>query len=55
MLTTEEQELLEAIRKAKDPTAALLAAVNVITDFLEQPLSLTEPGDEIPLEQGGKV
>ena len=55
MLTTEEQELLKAIHKAKDPEAAILAAVKVITDFLKQPLSLTEPGDEIPLEQGGKV
>ena len=55
MLTTEEQELLKAIHKAKDPTAAMLAAVSIIKDFLERPLSLTEPGDEIPLEQGGKV
>ena len=51
LLTREEQELLEAIREAKDPTAAILAAVEIIKDFLSQPLSLKEPGDEIPLEQ----
>lgn len=55
MLTREEQELLEAIRGAKDPTAAILAAVKVIKDFLEQPLSLKEPEDGIPLEPGEKV
>ena len=50
MLTKEEQELIEAIREAKDPTAAILAAVQIIRDFLEQPLSLTEQEDEIRKE-----
>lgn len=51
LITKEEQELLEAIREAKDPTAAILVAIDIIKDFLSQPLSLKEPGDEIPLEQ----
>ena len=51
MLTKEEQELIEAIRAAEDPTAAILAAVQIIKDFLERPLSSTEQEDEIPLEQ----
>ncbi len=42
MLTKEEQELIEAIREAKDPTAAILAATEIIKDFLAQPLSLKE-------------
>lgn len=50
MLTREEQELLEAIREAKDPTAAILVAVKIIKDFLERPLSSTEQEDEIRKE-----
>ena len=42
LLTKEEQELIEAIREAKDPTAAILAATEIIKDFLAQPLSLKE-------------
>ena len=40
LLTREEQELIEVIREAEDPTAAILAAVQIIRDFLERPLSL---------------
>ena len=50
MLTKEEQELIEDIREAKDPTAAMLAAVQIIKDFLERPLSLKEQEDEIQKE-----
>lgn len=50
MLTKEEQELILAIREAKDPTAAFLTAVQIIRDFLEQPLSLTEQENEIRKE-----
>jgi hypothetical protein len=50
LLTREEQELLEAIREAKDPTAAILVAVEIIKDFLSQPLSSKEPEDEIRKE-----
>ena len=50
MLTKEEQELIEAIRAAEDPTAAILAAVQIIKDFLERPLSLKEQEDEIRKE-----
>lgn len=50
MLTKEEQELIEAIREAKDPTAAMLAAIQIIKDFLERPLSLKEQEDEIQKE-----
>lgn len=50
MLTKEEQELIEAIREAKDPTAAMLAAVQIIKDFLERPLSSTKPEDGIRKE-----
>jgi hypothetical protein len=50
LLTKEEQELIEAIREAKDPTAAMLAAVSIIKDFLERPLSLTKQEDEIRKE-----
>ena len=50
MLTKEEQELIEAIREAKDPTAAMLAAVSIIKDFLERPLSLKGQEDEIQKE-----
>ena len=42
MLTKEEQELIEAIHEAKDPTAAILAATEIIKDFLAQPLSSKE-------------
>ena len=55
LLTKEEQELIEAIRETKNPSAAIIAAVQIITDFLKQPLSLKEPGDEIPPEQDEKV
>lgn len=50
MLTKEEQELIEAIREAKDPTAAMLAAIQIIKDFLERPLSLKEQEDGIQKE-----
>jgi hypothetical protein len=50
LLTKEEQELIEAIREAKDPTAAMLAAVQIIKDFLERPLSSTEQEDGIRKE-----
>jgi hypothetical protein len=50
LLTKEEQELIEAIREAKDPTAAMLAAVQIIKDFLERPLSLKEQEDGIRKE-----
>lgn len=55
LLTKEEQELICAIRETKDPAAAIIATVQIITDFLKQPLSLREPEDEIPLEQGGTI
>jgi hypothetical protein len=50
LLTREEQEIIEAIREAKDPTAAILTAVQIIKDFLERPLSLREQEDEIQKE-----
>lgn len=50
LLTREEQELIEVIREAEDPTAAILAAVQIIRDFLERPLSLKEQEDEIRKE-----
>ena len=50
LLTREEQELIEVIREAKDPTAAVLTAVQIIRDFLERPLSLREQEDEIQKE-----
>lgn len=49
-MTKEEMELLEAVRGAKDPAAAILVALDIIKDFLLQPLSLTEQGAENPLE-----
>lgn len=55
LLTKEEEELIEAIRDSKNPAEAILAAVQIITDFLKQPLSLKGPEDEIPPEQGEKV
>ena len=51
LLTKEEQELIEAIRETENPSAAIIAAIQIITNFLERPLSLKEPGDEIPPEQ----
>lgn len=50
LLTREEQELIEVIREAEDPTAAILAAVQIIRDFLERPLSLKEQEDGIQKE-----
>jgi hypothetical protein len=50
LLTKEEQELIEVIRAAEDPTAAVLTAVQIIKDFLERPLSLREQEDEIQKE-----
>ena len=50
LLTKEEQELIEVIRAAEDPTAAILTAVQIIKDFLERPLSLREQEDEIQKE-----
>ena len=41
-MTKEEIELLEAIRAAKDPAAAMIRAAEIIRDFLEQPLSSKE-------------
>lgn len=45
-MTKEEMELLEAVRGAKDPTAAIMVAIDIIKGFLSQPLSLTEQGAE---------
>lgn len=49
-MTEEEKELLEAVRGAKDPVAAAMVAIEIIKDFLSQPLSLTEQEAENLLE-----
>lgn len=48
-----EKELLEIVRCAKDPTKSIIVAINVIKDFLQQPLSSKEQEGEIFPEQGG--
>ena len=47
-MTELEKETLKVIRNAKDPTRALLAAIEVITDFLQQSLLTPEQEDDSP-------
>ena len=51
----DENELLETVRSAKDPTMAMIIAIGIIRDFLQQPLPLKQQEDDSLLEQGGKI
>ena len=48
-MTENEREALRMVRESKDPAAAIMIAIEVITNYviLEQPLSSTEQEVEI--------
>ncbi len=41
-MSNTERELIESIRNSKNPSQALLVAIEVITSYLKQPLSFGE-------------
>lgn len=49
-MTELEKEMLTTINNAKDPTKALITAIDVITDFLKRSLSSQEQEDGSPPE-----
>ncbi len=47
-MTTNEKYLIEMIRNSNNPTLALVTAIKIITDFLEQPQSFQEQATVCP-------
>ena len=41
-MTQNQKTLITLVRESADPTKALLIAIEVISDFLKQPVSLTK-------------